>query len=77
MSDLLDFLNSKMKNKTQVLIAMLVSQGKSNREIEQTLGITKRAVQLNLQHIYKHLEIKTRIHLMVKCSQNTDEKEAV
>lgn len=43
----------------QVLV--LVAQGKRNREIANTLGIGESTVETHLLHIFKKLNVRTRV----------------
>ncbi len=44
-------------------IAALVGEGKSNRDIAQQLGISKRTVDAHLEHIFGKLGISSRVQL--------------
>ena len=44
-------------------IAALVGEGRSNRDIAQQLGISKRTVDAHLEHIFGKLGISSRVQL--------------
>jgi DNA-binding CsgD family transcriptional regulator len=49
-------------------IATLAGEGRSNREIAQTLFVTTKTVETHLSHIYRKLDIAGRTHLAAALS---------
>lgn len=48
-------------------VSFLVSQGNSNKEIAEELGVTEVTVKFHLQNIFKKMELKSRAQLIVFC----------
>lgn len=48
-------------------VSYLVSQGNSNKEIAEELGVTEVTVKFHLQNIFKKMELKSRAQLIVFC----------
>lgn len=49
----------------ELMVLTLLREGKSNKEIGASLGISTRTVQKHLQRIYSHLRVKTRAEAIV------------
>ena len=50
-------------------IALAVAEGKNNRQIAEDYGISERTVKAHLTHIFKKLDIKDRVSLVVNLKQ--------
>lgn len=57
------------KREWEVLILLL--QGKSNKLIASSLGISKRTVEFHLKNIYTKFEVSSRIELILKLGNTT------
>jgi two-component system nitrate/nitrite response regulator NarL len=51
-------------------IATLASQGLSNKMIGNQLGVTEGTVKIHLYAIYKKLEVRSRIDLIIRFGNN-------
>ncbi|HLF96402.1 MAG TPA: response regulator transcription factor [Methylococcaceae bacterium] len=47
-------------------VALMIDQGKSNREIGDALFISERTVKAHLSSIYKKLHVEDRVHLILR-----------
>ena len=50
-------------------IALAVAEGKNNRQIAEECGISERTVKTHLTHIFKKLDIRDRVTLVVHLKQ--------
>lgn len=51
---------------TEIKIALLIKQAKSNKDIATTLRITEGTVKAHLHSIYTKLKIKSRAELIIR-----------
>jgi len=52
-------------------IAALVAIGESNRAIGVRLGVADQTVKNHLQHVYRKLGVKNRVHLVLRLATNS------
>jgi len=52
-------------SKREKEVAVLVAQGLSNKEVAKRLSVTERTVKVHLNHIFKKLNIKSRMELLL------------
>ncbi len=52
-------------------VVRLVLQGKSNKQIAMTLGISSRTVEFHLKNVYAKLQVSSRIELILKLVNTT------
>ncbi len=50
-------------------VVALLLQGKSNKQIANTLGITTRTVEFHISHIYEKLGVSSRAEAIIKLSE--------
>lgn len=67
MSNLKLILIQKGLSNRQVDIGYLVTQGHSNLEICNQLGVTERGLKMQLARIYKTMHVKSRAQFIVWC----------
>ena len=51
-------------------VARLLLEGKSNKLIALSLGISDRTVEFHLKNIYNKLQVSTRVELILKLGQS-------
>lgn len=56
----------EMFSKRQLEVIALLLQGKSTKLIAQELGISMRAVEYHLTHIYEKLDVSSRAEAVVR-----------
>lgn len=56
-------------------VAKLLLQGKSNKMIASSLGISERTVEFHLKNIYAKMEVSSRIELVLKLGNATGKAE--
>jgi len=49
-------------------VATLASQGLSNRQIVEKLGVAEGTVKIHLHAIYQKMDVRSRSHLMARVS---------
>ena len=64
----------KLQNITEREAEVLaeIRQGKTNLEIAKALFIEEGTVKIHIQHIYKKLNVKNRLSLISKLSENSE-----
>jgi two-component system competent response regulator ComA len=60
--------DTKVENLTQqeTDVLLLASKGKTNKEISDELNLAQRSVEYHLSHIYKKLNVTSRVHAIRK-----------
>jgi DNA-binding CsgD family transcriptional regulator len=56
-------------------VLKLVLEGKSNKQIASSLGISKRTVEFHLRNIYTKIEVNSRVELVLKLANATGSVE--
>jgi DNA-binding CsgD family transcriptional regulator len=56
---------------TELTVARLAAQGRTNPEIATQLFVSRRTVQTHLSHVFAKLEISSRVELAVIATQHT------
>lgn len=62
---------SKKLSRKEIEVMRAVAKGGSNKEIADTLNISINTLKTHLQHIYKKLEIKSKLELVLFYYSNT------
>jgi two-component system NarL family response regulator len=63
---LLERMNTSQLTARQVQILQIVTEGRSNKEVGASLGITEGTVKVQLNHIYHKLAVKNRTEAITK-----------
>ncbi len=58
-------------SKRQWEVVALLRQGKSNKQIAYSLGISERTVEFHLKNIYDKLQVGSRVELVLKLGEST------
>ena len=60
--------NEPLSYREEEVVALLL-QGKSNKQIAITLGITTRTVEFHISHIYEKTGVSSRAEAIIKLSE--------
>jgi DNA-binding CsgD family transcriptional regulator len=58
-------LQEKGLSNREIEVSEIVAQGKSNKEVANTLFVTEKTIKFHLTNIYKKLQVKSRAQLIV------------
>ena len=61
-------LNEPLSDREEEVV-MLLLQGKSNKQIANTLGVTTRTIEYHISHIYEKLGVSSRAEAIIKLSE--------
>ena len=53
-------------NQQELEVLYLASKGKTNKEISDELNLAQRSVEYHLSHVYKKLNVTSRVHAIRK-----------